>query len=85
MKSKHFLQRRTLLTASALMLTSLAGTTMAQTAEKAADKWPDKPVRIIVAGPVGANADVVALALGDQMSRKFKQPFIVDPKPGAAV
>ena len=84
MKSKHFLQRRTLLTASALMLTSLASTTMAQTAEKTADKWPDKPVRIIVAGPVGANADVVARALGDQLTRKFKQPFIVDPKPGAA-
>ena len=84
MKSKHFLQRRTLLTASALMLTSLAGTAMAQTAEKTADKWPDKPVRIIVAGPVGANADVVARALGDptasQLNRLSLNPLRhVDP------
>ena len=85
MTSTPLMHRRNLLhTASAAMLATIAGTALAQTADKSPLNWPDKPVRIIVAGPVGANADVVARALGDQLGRKLKQPFIVDPKPGAA-
>lgn len=81
---EHFptLRRRTLLhSASATFLAAMGGNSWA--ADPAA-AWPSKPVRIVVAGPVGANADVVARALGDQLSRTLHQPFIVDPKPGAA-
>ncbi|CAM4094534.1 tripartite tricarboxylate transporter substrate binding protein [Comamonas aquatilis] len=63
---------------------SLAGTVPASHAQASFTHWPAKPVRILVAGPVGGSADVVARALGDQLGRTLKQPFVVEPKPGAA-
>ncbi len=46
-------------------------------------KWPQKVVRIIVAGPAGGTADIVARLVGDQLSKDTGQPVVVDPKPGA--
>ncbi|HEX3139763.1 MAG TPA: tripartite tricarboxylate transporter substrate binding protein [Rhizobacter sp.] len=53
-------------------------------AQAQAAKWPTKTVRIIVAGPPGGSADIVARLLGDQLAKEIGQPVIVDPKPGAA-
>lgn len=76
------INRRQLLgTAGALSLACAMPTSYAQSGVA---KWPEKPVRILVAGPVGGSADVVARALGDQLGRTLKQPFVVEPKPGAA-
>jgi len=47
-------------------------------------KWPEKPLRIVVAGPAGGSADVIARVVADGLSREIGQPVIVDPKPGAA-
>jgi len=49
----------------------------------AAQGFPSKPVRFVVPYPPGGPLDVVARALGDKMSAGFKQPVIVDNKPGA--
>ena len=49
-----------------------------------AQQWPTKPVRIIVAGPAGGSADIVARLLADNLGKELGQPVIVDPKPGAA-
>jgi tripartite-type tricarboxylate transporter receptor subunit TctC len=46
-------------------------------------KWPDKPVRLIVAGPAGGSADIVARLLADHLAKDIGQPVIVEPKPGA--
>ncbi|MBO9514570.1 MAG: tripartite tricarboxylate transporter substrate binding protein [Variovorax sp.] len=46
-------------------------------------KWPQKVVRIIVAGPAGGTAEIVARLVGDQLSKDTGQPVVVDPKPGA--
>lgn len=46
-------------------------------------KWPDKPVRILVAGPAGGSADILARLVGDQLAKDIGQPVIVEPKPGA--
>ncbi|WP_298926483.1 tripartite tricarboxylate transporter substrate binding protein [uncultured Ramlibacter sp.] len=69
------LSRRTLLAGAALALTGVGA--QAQT-------WPAKPIRIVVAGPAGANADIIARTVADGLSRELGQPVIVDPKPGAA-
>jgi tripartite-type tricarboxylate transporter receptor subunit TctC len=49
-----------------------------------AQAWPSKQIRIVVAGPAGATADIAARLLGDAMERELGRPVIVDPKPGAA-
>ena len=66
--------RRSLLAAAALSL--LAGTAFAQS-------WPDKPVKLVVNFPAGGPADVIARSLGDALQTQFKQPFVVENKPGA--
>lgn len=51
-------------------------------AENAA-AWPDKPVRLVLPYPPGGNVDGAARIISDQLQAIFKQPFLVDNKPGA--
>src|SRR3954466_1936020 len=43
-----------------------------------------KPLRLVVAGPAGGSADLVARLVAEPLSRELGRPVIVDPKPGAA-
>lgn len=47
------------------------------------DKWPGKPVRIIVSFPPGGTSDIVARLIGQHLSERFGQQFLVDNRPGA--
>ena len=48
-----------------------------------AQEWPAKPVRLIVNFPPGGAADVLARALGADLSESLKQSFVVENRPGA--
>jgi tripartite-type tricarboxylate transporter receptor subunit TctC len=50
----------------------------------AIDSYPQKAVRIIVPYAAGGVADVLARAVGQGLSEKWKQPVIVENRPGAA-
>jgi tripartite-type tricarboxylate transporter receptor subunit TctC len=49
-----------------------------------AQAYPTRPVRIIDAFAAGAGSDIVARLIGQWLSERFGQPFIVENRPGAA-
>lgn len=67
-------------TAAALALALAAGIT---TIPARADDWPAKPVTIVVPFGPGGPADVYARILGQQLTGKFGQQFVIENKPGA--
>ncbi|MGO4332862.1 Bug family tripartite tricarboxylate transporter substrate binding protein [Cupriavidus sp. 2TAF22] len=52
-------------------------------ATASAEDFPNKPVRIIVPYPAGGTTDMVARMVGDQLTAMWKQPVLVDNRPGA--
>ncbi len=48
-----------------------------------AQTYPDRPVRLIAPFPAGGLADVLARAVGDELTRSLGQPVIVENRAGA--
>jgi tripartite-type tricarboxylate transporter receptor subunit TctC len=62
--------------ATGIFLSCFAGRAPAQT-------YPDRPIRIIAPFPAGGLVDVLARAVGDELSKTIGQTIIVENKPGA--
>ncbi len=52
-------------------------------AQAVSDKYPVKPIRIIVSYAPGGATDAMARVLGERMSKAMGVPFLVENKPGA--
>jgi tripartite-type tricarboxylate transporter receptor subunit TctC len=50
----------------------------------AQDKYPDKPVKVMVALPAGGGVDMIARVVGQRLAAETGQPFVVDNKAGAS-
>jgi tripartite-type tricarboxylate transporter receptor subunit TctC len=48
-----------------------------------AQNWPSKPISLIVPFPSGGTTDVLARAVGQELSAALGQPVVVESKPGA--
>ena len=48
-----------------------------------AQTYPDRPIKLIAPFPAGGLADVLARAVGDEMSKTLGQPVIVENRAGA--
>ena len=48
-----------------------------------AQNYPDRPIKLIAPFPAGGLADVLARAVGDEMSKALGQPVIVENRAGA--
>ncbi|CAG9183027.1 Bug family tripartite tricarboxylate transporter substrate binding protein [Cupriavidus pampae] len=49
-----------------------------------AQNYPTRPVTIIVPAPAGGGIDLIARVVGEKLSVKLGQPFIVENRPGAS-
>lgn len=45
--------------------------------------WPTKPVKIIAPSAAGGGADMIARTTARLLEERFKQPFVVENRPGA--
>lgn len=50
----------------------------------AQSKYPDHPVKVIVALPAGGSVDMIARTLGQKLNTSLGQPFIIDNRAGAS-
>jgi tripartite-type tricarboxylate transporter receptor subunit TctC len=48
-----------------------------------AQTYPSRPVRIVVTFPAGSTSDTLARPVGQWLSERLGQPFIIDNRPGA--
>jgi tripartite-type tricarboxylate transporter receptor subunit TctC len=67
-----------LLLASCLTSLILSGHVQAQS------KYPENPVKLIVALPVGGSVDMIARTLSQKLSAALGQPFVVDNRAGGS-
>jgi tripartite-type tricarboxylate transporter receptor subunit TctC len=72
-------RRRFLGLSSALLANSVFGTASAQT-----EKWPERPVKLVVPYAPGGASDIVARPWSEALSKAFGQQFVVENRGGAA-
>src|SRR5688500_8782774 len=72
-------RRQLLIAASA----TAVGVPLPARAQGAAQGWPNRPVRIIVPNVPGGALDILARLLESELTQTWKQPIVVEFKPGA--
>ena len=65
----------------ALPAMGLAGQALSQSTPA---KYPDRPVKVIVALAAGGSVDMIARTLGQKLNTSLGQPFVVDNRAGAS-
>ena len=63
--------------AAAALLLAGAGGALAQA-------WPAKPVKVVIPIPAGGPADALMRAIAPELSAIWKQPVVIDNRPGAS-
>ncbi len=68
---------------TAICLTALGLSAVASIGSASALDYPTRPVRWVVGYPPGGATDIIARLIGQRLSEKFGQQFVIENKPGA--
>ena len=66
-----------------LVLAAVAISAAFATVAIAAEKYPSRPVRMIVPYPPGGGSDLTGRAIGQKLAEALGQTFVIDNRPGA--
>ena len=66
-----------------LLAVGVAGLLAGTVALAQADKFPSKPIRLVVPTPVGTPIDIISRLVASKMGEDLKQSIVVENKPGA--
>jgi tripartite-type tricarboxylate transporter receptor subunit TctC len=67
-----------------LFLPATAATLLAVSRVAWSQTYPTRPVRIIIGYPPGGSADITARLMGQWLSERLGQPFVIENRPGAS-
>src|SRR5690348_555287 len=68
----------------AVVIAATLATLVSSTLSRAqAQTWPQRPVKFIVGLGPGSAQDIAARLFGDQLSKRWGQPVVIENKPGA--
>jgi tripartite-type tricarboxylate transporter receptor subunit TctC len=62
----------------------LSGLLIQSVSAQSNNAYPERPVRLFVGFQAGAATDTLARILGQHLTERLKQPFVIENKPGAA-
>jgi tripartite-type tricarboxylate transporter receptor subunit TctC len=68
----------------ALVLVASLTSFAAAHAQSPADRWPDRPIRLIVPFPAGATTDLVARIVAAKLGERLGQPIVIENRAGAS-
>src|SRR5947199_3775235 len=68
---------------AAIGLTAIGRSVFASIGSAPAADYPTRPVRFVVGYPPGGATDIIARLIGQRLSEKLGQQFVVENKPGA--
>jgi len=75
--------RHRLLPVAASVLTGLVAWSTPASSGPPEPSWPQRPVRVIVQTGAGSGVDIPARLFAERLSERWKQPVIVENRPGA--
>src|SRR4051812_38830352 len=68
---------------AATLVVATLGTSPVLAQGAAQDSYPNRPVKIVIAFPVGGLLDTVSRIVGEKLSGLLGQQFIIEARPGA--
>src|SRR5476649_2922604 len=68
---------------TAICLIAIGISAIALTGPASALDYPTRPVRFVVGYPPGGATDIIARLIGQRLSEKLGQQFVIENKPGA--